>query len=97
MGPKQKMGPQMRPQMGPKQKMGPQMDPKWAPNKNGTCPTWAWDMPNLAWDMPNLDQGHAHCPWSMDMPNQWALNFTAGRGPWILLYMFKRMYRPLAM
>ena len=28
---------------------------------HGTCPTWTWDMPNL-------DQGHAHCPWTRDMP-----------------------------
>ena len=78
MGPKQKMGPQKGPKWAPNKKWVPKWDPKWAPG-HGTCPTWtwdmpnlAWDMPNLAWDMPNLDQGHAHCPWSMDMPNQWA-------------------------
>ena len=84
MGPKQKMGPQMGPKMGPWLWDMPNLawdmpNLAWdGPNMghaqpgHGTGPTWHGTCPTWAWDMPNLDQGHAHCPWSMDMPNQWA-------------------------
>ena len=48
------------------QKWVPKWDPKWA-HGHGTCPTWAWDMPNLAWDMPNLAWDGPNLAW--DMPN----------------------------
>ena len=74
MGPKQKMGPQMGPKMGPWVWDMPNLDMGRAQPGHGTCPTWHGTGPTWTWDMPNLDMGHAHCPWSMDMPNHRVLD-----------------------